>query len=1306
MPSSFRPSELFLGKGDHALEVALASADQRPRAEDVRKLWSARQGRRPSPLLLIVGYPGAGGEARVTVCGPVGDQPPVVGDLEVSQVERLAGAALGEPNRHSAVRFLVAMLPEVGADLAGLRNAGLLATQELRRGVPERSDWDEACRRSRSLLPLRGRGLVEELGFDVEQLSVSSSVLTISAGGRRAVAVFLDEGETFEDPAARFGTSPVSHALALADREGLPWVVLTRGRQIRLYAARSDTGVGRKGRSETFAEVNLALLPGDSAGYLSLLFSAEALKEGGRLDEVLERSADFAADLAVRLRERVYFEAVPELASAVAARLDDSTDLAEADLAAAYERTLTILFRLLFLAYAEDKDLLPYRTNGRYADHSLKRIARRLADDRQADREQFDPEAIDHWEDVAQLWRAVDKGNTAWGVPGYNGGLFSVDPAVNEAGAALAKIELTDAEFGPALSALLVDEGPDGLIGPVDFRSLSVREFGTIYEGLLESQLSVAPTTLTVDARGNFVPAQHNDDVVVHAGGVYFHNRSGARKASGSYFTKPFAVEHLLNHALEPALAHHLARISALLEHGDEAAATEAFFDFRCVDLAMGSGHFLVAAVDRIEARLSGFLALHPIGPVNAELEALRRAALDALGELSDGVEIETTSLLRRQVARRCVYGVDANHVSVELARLAIWIHTFVPGLPLSFLDHSLRWGNSLTGIGTLNEAIDLLDPKAAETGAASLFRGEIEAFLDRAGHALRRLARTTEATVADVEIAREANREAEAAVQPARDLFDLLVAGRLGEIPMPITADEDAIADDPGLVVARELGDDLDALHFPVAFPEVFVRDRPGFDCILGNPPWDKVLFEPQQFWVTRSPGLNTLSEARRSEKINELRGARPEDAAAEAELKASRELLQDLIEQAYPNRGRGHYDFAKLFAERAVNLVRETGTVGYVLPASSLLLGGWGKLRELWFAGSHLLAAQARNTRGWLFEDVHQSYSVALLSRTPVLESARSSATLIPGVTSLEALKGADLDITLTIDVLRSLSDSVVVPWINHPRDASLFESMRSEPSLGGREGWITGHHDARWDFRSSGPNRRSASTTPSRDSWRVLMTRHVVPFGISEAAAFQQYLPSPSALRGATATDAGGEPELVEEHPLIVMRHPSRNDDSRTLIATALPSSGFLHNKGYVHAIRQAPGAPTDTLLALLAYLNSFTCDWWVRRFVDRHITAPVVNNIRLPAWDDSTITRAADLAAGRLIVNGTATLAGGRPLHSFTAELADYDSRAEIEGLSARGFGFARADMEMLLEDFSRRDAACPPALRTLILERLG
>ena len=121
------------------------------------------------------------------------------------------------------------------------------------------------------------------------------------------------------------------------------------------------------------------MLPAEFAGYLHVLFSADALSAGGLIEGILERSADFAADLAVRLRERVYFKTVPALASALARRLGHEATPSHLD--DAYEQVMVILFRLLFVAYAEDKDLLPYRTNSHYADHSLKLRARRLTED-------------------------------------------------------------------------------------------------------------------------------------------------------------------------------------------------------------------------------------------------------------------------------------------------------------------------------------------------------------------------------------------------------------------------------------------------------------------------------------------------------------------------------------------------------------------------------------------------------------------------------------------------------------------------------------------------------------------------------------------------------------------------------------------------------------------------------------------------------------------------------------------------------------------------------------------------------------
>jgi hypothetical protein len=1299
--------EFFVGRGSGALEVAWATASARPTFEGVRKLWRTRQGGRASPVLLVVVFPATGGE-RAFVCGPAGDVPPVHGDFDLDRVERLCLAALDEPDRHSALRLVTGLLPDIGSSVPGLRNTGLLATHELVADVPTRHDWTAASRIARPLLNKQGRALVEALGFGIDAMGAGASLLSL-AGHPRAAAVFLDEDEAFDLPAARLdNTTAVTHALRMADERGVPWVITTRGHQIRLYAARPDTGVGRKGRSETFVELNLAVLDPDDAGYLELLFSGRALSAEGTIEELLEQSENFAADLGSRLRDRVYQEVVPPLATAVASRMQSQVaNLDEEDLADAYEQTLTILFRLLFVAYAEDKGLLPYGTHGRYQDHALKTIARHLTDAIRAGSLDFDEHATDLWDDLKNLWHAIDQGNRNWGVPQYNGGLFSDESDVNPVGSRLSDLELTNAEIGPPLAALLVDTDDD-VIGPVDFRTLSVRDFGTIYEGLLESGLSIATGDLAVDANGTYVPATVEGEIVeVEEGEIYFHNRSGARKATGSYFTKAFAVEHLLDYALEPAIIRHLEHVSELADSGKEAAAADLLFDFRCVDLAMGSGHFLVAAVDRIEARFSTFLATRPNWPAMVELERLRTKALDELNRLGDnfaaGTEIETSSLLRRQIARRCIYGIDRTSIAVELARLSLWVHTFVPGLPLSFLNHGLRRGNSLTGIGTVDEAVDAVDPEG-DGKDRSLFAQPLLDALERARPALKKLGALSDIDRIDIAQARSSQRDAEEIVVPVERLFDQIVGARLDEIDMPTDLSPSSLGSARRIARANAVARDVEAFHFPTAFPEVFLRDRPGFDCILGNPPWDKVLFQPQAFWVTRSPGLNALPAAKRPAAIEQLRLARPGEASIEERERAVRERLQTLIEIAYPNRGRGHYDFAKLFVERACALSRESGLLGYVLPANSLLLGGWSKLRELLLEGSDLTILQARNKGGWFFDDVDNRYTIVLLTRSPA-ESTESIVSIWPGIRDVEQLRGARRDTSLRLPeaVLKTLSDSAVIPWLNNAPDSRVFEQMRSYPNLAGAGGWVDGRHDARWDFRSSGPDHRFSSTRDEPGSWRVLMTRHVCAFGIDDGRAWQQFVQDPLGLGNGIETEKNGMPVLGRDHPLVIFRHPSRNDDSRTMVATALPAGGYLHNKGYVHAIRHATGTEPDVLLALLGYMNTFTCDWWVRRFVDRHISAPVVNNLRLPDWSKSDIRHAARLSRGLLWANGARELAGGLKLTVSPAGLDTTDAVTQLEHLAAAGFGLTVYDMELILDDFSTGEAACPPDLRSRILE---
>lgn len=1290
-PAAIDTIEVLFGRGDRPLEVAIAVAANAPKAEDVRRLWKTRANR-GAPVLLAVLHSNPATGLQASVIGTEGDAAPVMG-LSAGRVERIAATALDEPNRHQAVRALDRLLSSVSRDglAAGVVNSGLFATHELRDGVPRRHDWQRARERSLPLLARVGRELLGGLGFRIESRGSTLLALADSATNQ-AIAVVLEESESFDRTSQRFGgVSPVSQALAQAQQERLPWVVALRRNQIRLYPANPDVGVGRKGLTETFVELDLAVLDDSEAAYLALLFSPEALVPKGSVDEIIHHSSVYATELGARLRGRIYEDVVPDLAVAVARRMGAET---EGDLESAYHRTLIILFRLLFVAYAEDRDLLPFERNARYTRNALKTYARDFVDDPSME---FSPDSTAIWDDLVQVWNVVDSGDPAWEVPAYNGGLFSTDRVTHPDGAAVSALGLTNAEVGPAVRAMLVDVDVDGVPGPVDFRSLSVREFGTIYEGLLESSLSFAPSDLTLDRQQTYVPAKDGDEVAVKSGDVYFHNASGQRKSTGSYFTKAFAVEHLLDTALEPALSDHLARVAALLAEDDTGqTAAEAFFDFRIADLAMGSGHFLVAAIDRIEARFSAFLALNSLPAIADELQRLDQAARKALGEQGEVAEIEPSLLLRRQIARRCIYGLDINLIAVELARLGIWIHTFVPGLPMSSLDHGLVHANSLTGMATVEEALEALDPESLP-GQFSLFSDSIQDALERSRSTLTKVARASEATKQEVREAAEEHRKALAEAQDARVLMDAAVGIRLGLLALPNGPDDAVASIRASSKHAEEIRAtlrDLMPAHFPYLFPEVFLRERPGFDAILGNPPWEKVRHEPGPFWAGVSPGLLALPDRQREAKIAQLRLSHLSEAAEEERLASDRAVLQSLFKETFSLRGGTHLELAQLFLERALGLLSRGGRIGMVLPRQMLVLSGWRKLREFLVTTRSTMIVQGMNRGEWLFENVHASYKVVLLSSGPGVPDG-SNAVRVWVARSPADVRAvpSTLPLVLEPEDLSTLSDSFVIPWLNDPSERTILDRMRSRPRLCSADGWIRASHDSRWDFTGTGPDGGLVAREEKPGSLKVMMTAHVQPYRIDPEVSVKQFVTIDSLPCDAKGIKRVGYEQLVldDSHPTVVFRYPSHSDNARTLIATALPFRGWIHNKGYVHAVMQEDGATTLQTLALLGLMNTFVLDWWVRRFVERHVSAPVINNLPLPDWDEAQVQEAARITSELLRRGACLCLPGGTdvPHYAAYAQAPEYELMARLELLAAEGYGLDRADLAVMAGDFSMK-----------------
>jgi hypothetical protein len=237
----------------------------------------------------------------------------------------LCAAALKQPNRHAALIFLAQALPSLETPAPGLRNEGLFALHELTQDAPRRPEWNEHKARAKAAIGAEGRDLLQKLGFTIDRLD-NLTLLLKGADRRLALAVLLDQSEVPESGSARFSNlSPVSYAFTKADSENLDWVVAVQGDRLRLYPTRTDVGVGRRGRTETYIQLQTSLLSDEHAAYLTLLFSVDALRPGGTVHRLLEDSKRFAVDLAKRLRERIYESVVPLLARGMAAARNQET---------------------------------------------------------------------------------------------------------------------------------------------------------------------------------------------------------------------------------------------------------------------------------------------------------------------------------------------------------------------------------------------------------------------------------------------------------------------------------------------------------------------------------------------------------------------------------------------------------------------------------------------------------------------------------------------------------------------------------------------------------------------------------------------------------------------------------------------------------------------------------------------------------------------------------------------------------------------------------------------------------------------
>ena len=634
----------------------------------------------------------------------------------------------------------------------------------------------------------------------------------------------------------------------------------------------------------------------------------EAWREAGRQEGT--RARDKLSD---GFRQALRILGQGFLSHAVNRKLRSALHAGELTKESYFGQLLRLVYRLVFLLTVEERNLLHPRdasdpTRRLYAEgYGLRRLRDRAVRGSAHDRQS------DLWEVVRIVFRSLAGGEPLLGLPAL-AGLFAPEECPDLDAAKLENRALLGALFHLAWL-----REPSGLVR-VNWRDMGPDELGYVYEGLLE----LVPQ-ITGDGRAfSFASADES--------------RGHARKMTGSYYTPDELVQLLLANALDPVIEH---TVAAHPEH-----PADALLDLAIVDPACGSGHFLLAAARRLADRVARIRAGGTPTPEDYQ-HALR------------------------DVVRRCIHGVDMNPLAVEICKVGLWMESIDPGLPLTFLESHIRRGNSLIGANralmgdqvpdaawVVLEGDDRKLTRALKRRNRDEIAGQqnlplepqVETdMLEKAVRAVEHAPDTDAAALAEKQrkwkvLLASGAYEHEKLVADAwcaAFLWPKVEPGPVVEAA-PTTAawlalrDED-VSPSPALVeTTRRITEDYGLFHWELAFPHVFARG--GFDVVFGNPPWERVKLQEQEFFAQREPSIaKARNAAARKKLIAALPAANP---ALWKEWTGTSRIAQGqshFVRQSgrYPLCGKGDVNTYALFAEHNLRVLGPRGRAGFIVPS-----------------------------------------------------------------------------------------------------------------------------------------------------------------------------------------------------------------------------------------------------------------------------------------------------------------------------------------------------------------------------------
>ena len=832
--------------------------------------------------------------------------------------------------------------------------------------------------------------------------------------------------------------------------ESLLWGIVSNGRQLRLL--RDAASLTRP----SFLEIDLVDLLGSKhyaefANAWRLLHASRALTDTQNTSCIWERWRHEGQQEGTRVRDGLRNGVEKALLTLGEGFLQHPSndnlraalDSGQLGRDAYFQQLLRLVYRLIFVFTVEERGVLHPQWNdpetkaarrayaegyalARLRNFSLKRRPRNRHDDQ--------------WQAIRIVFRGLDQGEPRLALPAL-GGLFAASQCKD-----LDAASLDNAHLLEALKDLrwARPPGSDSLV-PVDYRNMGPEELGSVYESLLE----LVPT---VDVHARSFDFVGRTDAASTAG--------NARKLTGSYYTPDSLVQELIRSALEPVIEQRLA--------SSPAAPEAALLAIRVIDPACGSGHFLLAAARRLAERLA----------------LLRSVASGYEG----AIRPKDYRHALREVVAHCIYGVDRNPMAVELARMALWLEGFEEGRPLDFLDHHLQVGDALLGLTNL-DALTRGISKDAFKPLSGDDREVCKALTKTNAVALKQLTRDLQSQQMllgmDNTSGLQAMRAIEdmptntpeqvsiketrwltfmqtAAQSPLAQAADVLV----GAFLLPKTTDRSATVptsatlhtllttpnDITGpaadaVAAARAVCAEARVLHWPLAFPQVFARG--GFDCVLGNPPWEVNQMGEEEFFASRDPNIAALAGDSRKKAIESLSKTSPrlweEFSETSRRIAATNIFFRE--SGRFPLTAVGKLNTYPLFAETILQIHAQDGRAGFIVPTGiatdDSTKAYFGHITQ----SKQLVSLYDIENRDRLFPAVDSRMKFCLLTL-----GASEQAEFVCFATQVSQLADERRRFTLTPEDFRLINpNTLTCPVFRSKRDAELTKKLyRAAPVL----------------------------------------------------------------------------------------------------------------------------------------------------------------------------------------------------------------------------------------------------------------